>query len=58
MVSGLSGSGASQSPVAGAARHDVRVTGTIGSVFVMAILVAGYVAVFALWWFVFRKGGE
>jgi len=24
----------------------------------MVILVAGYVAVFALWFFVFRKGGE
>jgi hypothetical protein len=24
----------------------------------MVILVAGYVAVFALWFFVFRKGGD
>jgi hypothetical protein len=34
------------------------VSGAAGSVFVMTVLVAGYVAVFALWWFVFRKGGE
>ena len=36
----------------------IRMNGTIGSVVVMAILVAGYVGVFALWWFVFRKGGH
>jgi hypothetical protein len=35
-----------------------HVSGTLGSVFIMVVLVAGYLAVFALWWFVFRKGGE
>jgi hypothetical protein len=30
------------------------VAGTVQSVFLLAILIAGYVVCFALWWFVFR----
>lgn len=32
--------------------------GTVSAIFTLAVLAAGYIAVFALWWFVFRKGGE
>jgi hypothetical protein len=32
----------------------LAVGGTVQSVFLLAILIAGYVVCFALWWFVFR----
>jgi hypothetical protein len=34
------------------------IAGTMQSVFLMTILVAGYVITFALWWFVFRGRGD